>query len=112
MKCFFINFLNAIKVFFIAFSNPKLLTKDALILWGGIMQTINSAMDSGLPYMSQIGIVHTENRKVIPDFRVATVWVGVGENSNPLDRITELVKENQELKKELAQFRDESWFKG
>jgi len=52
----------------------------------------------GQPYMTKIGVIYPDGEKG----EIATIWVGAGIASDPVDRALELLKENRELRMALS----------
>ena len=99
MKSFFYRIVNSLIMGFWAFRNPSLCHHQSLNAITGLFSLLLQTAVKCRPQMAKIGIVNFVTNTSID---VLTLWCGYEEIDSPTERITELLAENAELKKENA----------
>ncbi len=90
--------LNAIKFGWWAYKNPLTIAPSNFKMLSDLLALIFKVSAEDRHYMTRIAYVHpTEGEKSI-----VSIWAGAGMDSDPCDRITELIKENNLLKAQLS----------
>lgn len=82
-----------------AFKHPELFRKNYFELLSQLLTLILEVAQERRPLMQKVAIIYPEEGT---DKEIVTVWAGAGIGSNPTDRIRDLVKENELLKRELS----------
>ena len=98
MKNQYYRITNAFKVFLWAFKNPLALKDANFKMLSGILEMIFRVSKENKPYMSKIAVVYPDNE--IDE--VVTIWAGATHDACPTKRISELLKENAELKTQIT----------
>lgn len=88
---------NALKFGSLALLKPEVFNANTLEMLVKLLELILKVQHDNKHYMAKIGIIHPEKK----DHAIATIWVGAGADCSPEKRITELLKENAELKEML-----------
>jgi hypothetical protein len=99
MKKLFFRLNNTFKVAWLVYKNPQIITYNNLKMLTGLYELIFNVATENKNYMTRIAYVHPEEGEKT----IATIWVGAGVNSDPVDRITELISENFELKAQISE---------
>jgi hypothetical protein len=87
---------NALKLFYWAFKNPQTFQNHNFKMMSDLMILILKVADENRPYMSHIAFVHPETGE---ECKIVSIWAGATFDSDPVNRISELVSENQYLKR-------------
>ena len=98
MKTKLIILINAFKVFWLALTKPNVINNTNISMIVGLYEMIFKVVKEKRPYLSNITIIETNSNEKID---LVTIWAGYGYNANPADRIKELVKENEYLKRQI-----------
>jgi hypothetical protein len=89
---------NAIKIAVWAYKNPSVLQEGTFVTLSNLLALILKTASEHRPMMSDLAVVHPTGEKDA----IVKVWCGVGAASSPMKRIQELIEENNELKRLLA----------
>jgi hypothetical protein len=96
----------ALKVACWAFKNPQTLNESNFKMLSDLLKLILDVSDKHRPMTTHIAYVHPEEGEQV----IVSIWAGVGIDCSPTKRITELLKENSELKTLLgSQIREEQY---
>lgn len=99
MKNQYYRIVNALKIFLWAFKNPLSLNATNFKMLSGLLEMIFKVSKENNPYMSKIAVVYPDNE--IDE--VVTIWAGATHDACPTKRISELIKENNELKAKISE---------
>jgi hypothetical protein len=99
MKKFYYKLKNAIVIGIYCYKKPDAIRIEILKLTTGLFELIMKVAIEGKPYMTKIGHIHPEE----VNHEVVTIWAGAGLGANPTKRISELLAENAELKRQLSE---------
>ena len=91
------RFINAIKMFWWAILNPTTLGGSNLKLLSDLFALIFKASSNGKHYMTHISYITPENE----EHEIVSLWAGSGVKASPVNRIQELLDENEQLKAQL-----------
>lgn len=83
-----------------AFMNPDTVTISNFKMLSDLLVMIFKVAEERRHMMTRISCIHPETGK---DHDIVTIWAGSGIASDPIKRISELIKENDTLKKNLAE---------
>jgi len=90
--------LNAVKIGYWAFKNPKTLQVGNFKMLSSLFELICKVSLEDRHLMSHIAYVHPEEGEK----QIVSIWAGAGIESSPTKRIKELIEENAELKLQLS----------
>jgi hypothetical protein len=87
--------LRAFKMFWIALVRPQIFQKDIFAIVARMFETLAESTKQKMPLTTKLCMVDmTEGKDVTT---LLSIWVGVGEESNPVSRCAELAAKVQEL---------------
>jgi hypothetical protein len=98
MKKMYYRVKNAIVVCIYCYKNPHAINIDILKLSTELFEIIMKVATEKRPYMSKIGNVYMGECE-----EFVTIWAGSGVGASPTKRISELLAENAELKRQLSE---------
>lgn len=96
--------INAIKIGYWAFLNPMVMNESNFKMLSSLLVHILKVARDRRPYISHIGIVLPNGEKE----NIVSLWAGSGIGAEPMKRISELVEENELLRKELKRLTHEN----
>lgn len=106
MKMFFRKIISSISYAYVAFKNPDILFNESnLKMITGLFEFIMKVAEEKRPYATKIAMITTDKE----EHGIVSLWAGSGAGADPFDRIDELVKENQALKKEISRLEKEKF---
>lgn len=82
-----------------AFMNPDSVTISNFKMLSDLLIMIFKVAEERRHMMTRIACIHPETGK---DHEIVSIWAGSGIDSDPIKRISELIKENDLLKAELS----------
>lgn len=97
MKHILFRFIAAFTAAKVAFLHPRLMVSAHFRVMASMYENILKVQETEKPFMFQVGIVLPENER----HAIATVWVGAGVKSSPVERIIELGEANKKLKEQI-----------
>ena len=97
VKSFFYRIINALKFGYCTFSRPEIFQTVNLQNIVRLYDLIFKAQTDDKNYMTKIAVLYPDKT----ERAIVTLWVGAGVDSSPEKRITELLEENEELKRQL-----------
>ncbi|MGV8130510.1 MAG: hypothetical protein ACP5N7_00230 [Candidatus Pacearchaeota archaeon] len=101
MRYWKIRIINALKVAYVAYTNPKIMVHDSFQSLIGLWTLIYKVIEDKRPYMTHLAVINSDGEKNV----LASLWAGYGENASPLGRITELIVENSKLENEIKELK-------
>jgi len=101
--------LNAIKWAWTVYRRPQTFNENMLQILNGQINFLKEVAETNSPRITKLASVYWEKGGEKDQIVLLSLWCGVGPDG-PIDRIEELSKENQKLKRELVMntFHDES----
>ena len=99
IKRFYIKLINAIKIAYFAFNNPRVFQIENFKMLTHLLKHILDVAIEKKPKMAKIGIIIGSNN----DESTVAVWAGSGIGADPYERIQELKHENELLTIQLAE---------
>lgn len=93
------KFLNrlfvAFQLFWMAFKLPVVFTEANFKMLTDLYVMLFNVAEKHQPMMSHVGFVNMDTGE---EEELLSVWVGIGANAAPLNRVKELLEENNQLK--------------
>lgn len=94
MKEHYVKLKNAVKLGYWAYKNPQVIQKGNMQLIGSLFDLIGKTIKESKPYMTRLCLICPDDTTK----DIASIWVGSGLTSDPIDRIRELNEENAKLR--------------
>lgn len=104
MRNFFRKILGSMSYARVAFKSPDIcFSENNLKMITALYEFIMKVAVEKRPYATKIALITPDNES----HGIVSLWAGSGASADPIDRMQELVKENQALKKDIIRLEKE-----